>query len=286
MSRGNNHSASVRLMGVLALILGTVPAFGAGQSVQITSGVSSVTLPNAAPWTTIGLNSSPMRWELRIHEFGPDWPAYPGYLVNLGPVRLMKGYTTNVVQASSNLDNYFGSVYDNGPLIAGCCSARTDILVRVQRDVANARYTLEVCNATGGGCLSGVTPIISYGPTSWVGKTLGLAGGGKIGFLRWFSSVAPLGTPIPVNGAAGDLGDWELDGNLQDSSGHGLNFSGGSASYSASPVYSPACNPGTQQSLRAGDPAQLDGSGSYPLDGGTFISHVWQLASGPSSGYD
>ena len=44
----------------------------------------------------------------------------------------------------------------------------------------------------------------------------------------------------------------------------------------------PACNPGTQQSFRAGYPAQLDGSGSSPLDGGTFLSYVWQLVSGPS----
>src|ERR1017187_10411034 len=44
----------------------------------------------------------------------------------------------------------------------------------------------------------------------------------------------------------------------------------------------PACNLGTQQSFRAGYPAQLDGSGSSPLDGGTFLSYVWQLVSGPS----
>ena len=44
----------------------------------------------------------------------------------------------------------------------------------------------------------------------------------------------------------------------------------------------PACNPGMQQSFRAGYPAQLDGSGSSPLDGGGSLSYVWQLVSGPS----
>jgi len=77
------------------------------------------------------------------------------------------------------------------------------------------------------------------------------------------------------------LGDWEFEGNLLDSSGHGLKFSGGSVSYSPTPTYPPACNAGVQQTFRSGYPANLDGSGSYPLDGGTFLWYVWQLASGP-----
>jgi len=157
----------------------------------------------------------------------------------------------------------------------------SDVLVRMQRDVANTQYTLEVCNAGGGGCLSGTAPIISYGPSSWGNRSMALSAGGKIAFLRWFSGVVPVGSPIGASGVAGDLGDWEFDGNLLDSSGHGLNFSGNSVSYSATPSYPPACNAGTQQTFRAGYPANLDGTGSYPLDGGASLSYVWQLVSGP-----
>ncbi len=278
----DRHGDAVRVMCIGVLVLGIAPAFCAQQSVQVTSGLPSATLPGTAPWTTIGLNTQPMRWELRIHNFGTDWPAYPSYLVNLGPVRLMRGYSANQVMAGSMLSNSFDAISNNGPLIAQCCGALGDVLVRVQRDVVNTRYTMEVCNALGGGCLSAAAAIVSFGPPSWANQTLGLSGGGSIAFLRWFSSVVAVGTPIPLGGVVGDLGDWEFEGNLLDSSGHGLTFSGGSVGYSATPVYPPVCNAGAQQSFRAGYPANLDGSGSYPLDGGTFLSYVWQLASGPA----
>src|ERR1035437_7765864 len=266
---------------VLVLILGVIPAFGAQQSVQVTSGASVVALPNTAPWTTIGARTNPMRWEMRVHDFGSDWPGYPQWFVALGPVRLSNS-GSNRVQAGSEYVSGHDVLYNNGPLIGNCCTGRKDVLVRVQRDVANTRYTMEVCDATGGNCQSATAAITAYGGASWAGITMRVADGGKIGFLRWFSSVVPVGTPIPNGGVAGDLGDWEFEGNLQDSSGHGLNLSGGLVSYAATPVYPPACNAGTQQSFRAGYPAQLDGSGSYPLNGNTFLSYPWQLASGPS----
>ncbi len=284
MIRGDNHCPGVRLMFIPALILGVVPALSAEQSVQVTSGGPLVTLPNASPWNTIGSSGSPMRWEMRIHNFGSTFPVYPSFLVNLGPVRLIEGYPANETVMASMVFNPVGTfdvIYNNGPQIIGCCSAWTDILVRVQRDVANTRYSIEACPVTGGSCMSGTSPIISFGPASWVGKTLGLASGGQVAFLRWYSSVVPLGTPIPVNGAAGDLADWEFEGNLQDSSGHDLNFSGGAVSYVVAPIYPPVCNPGTQQGFRAGYPGALDGSASVALDGGTFLSYVWQLVSGP-----
>jgi len=224
-----------------------------------------------------------MRWELRIHGFSSDWPAYPSYLVNIGPASFMKGANSNSVMASFVLNyvNTMDVAYSNGPQIAGCCVGRGDVLVRLQRDVANTRYIMETCNATGGGCLSATAAIVSYGPASWANKPMVLSAGGQVAFLRWFSGVVPIGSPIGVSGVAGDLGDWEFEGNLLDLSGHGLNFSGGSVSYSPTPTYPPACNAGTQQTFRAGYPASLDGTGSSPLDGGASLSYVWQLVSGP-----
>ena len=272
------------MMRIGVLLLAVAPAFGASQSVGATSGVASLKLPNTGPWTTIGLSTSAMRWELRVHSFGTDWPYGGGaYLVNLGPVALMRGQYTNWAQATTASGPYGDDViYNNGPIAYGCCNTMNDVLVRVQRDVANQRYTLEVCNASGGGCLSGTAAIVSYGAQSWAGWPLAVHPGGDVAFLRWFSGVVPMGTPIPLGGTVGDLGDWEFERNMLDSSGHGLNFTGGTASYSPTPTYPPACNAGTQQTFRAGYPAVLDASASYPLDGGTFLSYMWQSLSGPS----
>jgi hypothetical protein len=280
----DRHGDALGAMRIGALFLGLVLTLGAQQSVQVTSGTASLTLPNTAPWTTIGLSTNPMRWELRVHNFGSDWPAYPSYLVNIGPLTLMKGQYSNWVAASTvlNYANTFDVIYNNGPVISGCCTGRNDVLVRVQRDVVNKQYIMETCNASGGGCLSATAAITSFGPQSWVNRPMALASGGSTAFLRWFSGVVPVGSPIGTSGVVGDLGDWEFEGNLLDSSGHGLNFSGGSVSYSTTPIYPPSCNAGSQQTFRAGYPANLDASGSYPLDGGTFLSYVWQLVSGPS----
>ena len=276
--------SALRLGRMAVLCLGIAPVFGAQQSVQVTSGSPSVTLPNRAPWTTIGRSTNPMRWEVRIHGFGADFPAYPSYLVNLGPAGLARGATPNRIQAGFewNSANTFDVVSNNGPGITGCCAGWNDVLVRVQRDVANQRYTIEACNGAGGACYSSTAEIISYGPPSWVGQPLGICAGGRIAFFRWFSGVVPVGTPIRSTGVVGDLGDWEFEGNLLDLSGNNLALSGGSVSYSATPVYAPVCNAGTQRAFRAGHAAALDGSGSYPVDGGSFLSYVWQLASGPS----
>ena len=227
--QSKGHGYALRYMRIGALLLWIVPAFGGQQSAQVTSGTASVTLPNTAPWTTIGLNTNPMRWELRLHNFGSAWPGYPSYLVNLGPLRLMNN-AGNVVAASSVLDNYFGSVYNNGPSVGPCCSGLTDVLVRVQRDVVNAQYTIEVCSVAGGGCLTGDCGDHHFGPPSWAEPPWRYTRAAVLAFLRWFSSVVPVGTPIPTGGVLGDLGDWEFEGNMLDSSGHGHKFSGGSVS--------------------------------------------------------
>jgi len=63
-----------RIFGLACLVGFACSTAFATQSVQVTSGSPGVTLPNAAPWTTIGQNTKSMRWEMRIHGFGADWP--------------------------------------------------------------------------------------------------------------------------------------------------------------------------------------------------------------------
>lgn len=272
----------MRNLGRIALLLGSLGVVFGAQSVRVTnSGMSwspSVTLPDSTPWNRIGASAQAMRWELRIHDFGSDWPPSG---IDLGPLFLEKWDQGPIVWAETRYNA--DSIYDNGPNIPNCCAGRTDVLVRVQRDVANNQYTFEVCDTIGGNCQSDIRPITAYGPASWAGMAIGLnAEGYSTAFLRWFSSAVPVGTPIPIAGVTGDLADWEFEGNLADSSGHGLTMTGGTYTYVPTPSYPPVCNAGSQQSFRAGYGGHLDGSGSTPLDGGTTLSYVWQQVSGPS----
>jgi len=285
MMQSGGKDGAWKLLMAAAACLWALPAFGAqSQSVQVTGGSISVSLPTTAPWTTIGASTSAMRWELRVHNFATDWPIYWNHLVNLGPVELLRGQYPNWAQASYVQAPAAGDrIYNNGPIAYGCCNTMPDVLVRVQRDVVNARYTLEVCNASGGGCLSGTAAIVAFGQPNWSNFVIDLQPYGKLAFLRWFSSVVPIGTSIPIAGATGDLGDWEFEGNLQDSSGHNLNMAAtGAVTYTPTPIYPPACNAGAQQTFRAGYPGSLSGLGSEPADNGTSLSYVWQMVSGPS----
>jgi hypothetical protein len=259
----------------------SISALGAAlgaQSVQVSSGTPSVNLPNVSPWTSIGASGQPMRWEMRIHSFGSDLPTNG---INVGPFHLWRQPGTTILYFTSNFNS--DTVYNNGVYVNPCCAGRTDVLVRAQRDVANLRYTLEVCDVVGGNCQSGTAQILTFGPPSWAGMTINLTTGYSTAFLRWFSSVVPVGTPISSVGVAGDLGDWEFEGNLNDSSGHGLNMSGGVYAYVPTPTYLPLCNAGASRAFRAGYPAQLDGTGSMPLDGNVALTYAWQQMSGPSS---
>ncbi|HUI82008.1 MAG TPA: hypothetical protein VLY24_29005 [Bryobacteraceae bacterium] len=158
----------------------------------------------------------------------------------------------------------------------------TDIVARFRRDLSAMQSSVEVWDIGGEGYQAGVVGLTAqYNFT--LPQTLAVGNGNQvlpanIGFFRWYSSLVPIGSASPHPSAAtADLLDWEFEGNGNDSSSHGLNISwAGSAAYVTDPSYPPACNTGAQQVFRAGFPATLNGSGSFPLDGGTFLSYLWQ----------
>lgn len=265
---------------VFSLLAVCAAAFG-GQSVVVNSGMPLVTLPNSAPWTSIGDSNQSMRWEMRIHDFGTDWATTA--TINLGPV-LLRSLTPNYAMMSSVTgDSFMGD--GAGTYLNGCCAGRSDVLVRVQRDVVNNRYTWEIWNTQGGGYLKAFVSIATLSPVSWAGVSLRLYSGTSVSFLRWYSSVVPLGTPIRVGGVTGDLGNWEFEGNLNDTSGRNLKMSGGTTTYTQTPTYPPVCDAGTSQSFRAGFPGQLDGTQSSAEDGGGGLRYIWQQLSGPRVGW-
>jgi hypothetical protein len=260
----------------MLLVLVEASVFGAQSVTPSGPYTLSVTLPYAS-WTTISATQA-MRWEFRLHDFGPDWPGSSG-VVRLGPVTLYSTGPNGAFMASRGVDTFASNGSVNA--LPGCCAGRTDVLVRVQRDPANSRYTWELWNTTGGGYLLQTPPVSSFSTLSWAGLNI-IVSSGKMDFLRWFSSTVPLGTSVPAVGVTGDLGDWEFEGNLSDSSGHGLNMSDSLATYATTPVYPPTCSAGNQVSFRAGYPGQLDATASSALDGGVGLSYVWQQLAGPA----
>lgn len=260
---------------LLFLCTAAVAFAAAGSAV---SGSVSVTIPNAAPYNATA--TLPMRWELRVHDFNTGvsgWPQSPNPLARLGPVVLQGVYGSNTVQAG--IVDWIDSVYNNGPEIGGCCSGKTDQLIRVQRDVAASKYTLEICDVTGGACRTETATIYSTA-ASIAGKVISLDAG-KMSFLRWYSTVVPVGTQIPISGPAGDLGNWEFEGTLADSSGHGLDMTG-TPTYTTSPLYAPSCNPGKAQTFKVGGAGTLNAAGSFTFDGST-PTLTWTQVSGPTT---
>lgn len=165
-----------------------------------------------------------------------------------------------------------------------------DILVRFHADRTTNKMTMETWNVDGTGyTASGDSGNVS----AW--NTISFPQGGipigpapaSLAYLRWcggtigLNAKAPGGTAQPCSGGS-KLADWEFDGNGTDSGPNHLNLNvsngnrGVNVPFSGSPAYVPACNPGAAQVFRAGTAGNLDGSQSFPLDGGSTLSFQWQ----------
>jgi hypothetical protein len=97
------------------------------------------------------------------------------------------------------------------------------------------------------------------------------------------------GDPLSQEATPADLADWRFEGDLnnQGTGGYGVrieavNNGAGGPVYAASPNQGPTCVAGRQQVLRAGHPAQLDGTASYSLGGDSGLTYMWQELSGPT----
>jgi len=262
---------------VVLSLMAVFPAM-ADQSMEVVGGSATVTLPATPPYQSIG--GAPMRFETRITNFSIPFPIQ-NTVIRVG-AEIFNGfytaeylgfYTAGSMDVLSN--NGVGIRYPD------CCSGR-DTLIRGTRDLANGRLVLEAWDTRSGAYFTGSTTL-SVKNADWRNQLFAIYPGARIAFLRWYSTTVPPGTPIRINGASGDLGDWEFEGNLKDSSGHGLDFAGGTVSYTTTPSYAPTCLAGTTQVFRAGQPAMLDGTGSYSPDGALPLSYNWQQVSGPST---
>jgi len=224
-------------------------------------------------------------------------PADAAYFHPL--LQLPGGWTICIAGSQSG---YNPLLVDGGPdAIAGGVpenavipSGSTDFVIRFRRDLTNMQQTLEAWNVDGTGYVQNIQSITRVGTVvagqsmylnaDWhnlPGLTLDLA------FVRWCAGNIPLGSTPPNQAleCATPLADWEFEGNGYDASGHGLNLTlAGSPSYVPTPTHPPACSAGSQQTFRAGQVATLDGTQSFPLDGGTVLNYSWSQISSEAVG--
>ena len=250
----------------------------ASQQSLLTGATGNVLIPNTPPYSGLGS----FHVDIRVHNWTQPTGAcqFLGFLPSFN-LTLCPG---NLVRIEDFVDQMTGNFY-----AAVDVSNRPDFLVRLGRDVTAKQITAEVWNVDGSGYVQSASPIGTVNPL--VLPQFAGAGGAtaQIAFLRWYSGTVPFGTLLtstspPMPGAGGNLADWEFDGNSTDSSGHGLtvNFPGNAASFVPTPVYAPACVVGPFRTIRAGSEVTLDGSLSYPLDGGSTLSYSWKQLPGIS----
>lgn len=191
----------------------TSTAVEAAQSITLngSSQYAHRLLPNSSPFTGLGAYRFDMRLPL---------------------LRLSHG--TN--QAVINNDKFALAVVSGGTVLrmtdfgaggettqVSLTGLNADILVRVQRDTANSRLTLEVWNSDGSGSpvirtdpLSGI-PSLNIGNTELSFGALNDGSGqftqAQIAWIEWYASVVsyPSATkPLLTGRAAGDLGSWQF----------------------------------------------------------------------------
>ncbi len=168
----------------------------------------------------------------------------------------------------------------------------TNALVRIQKNVPAMLFTCEIWNYDGTGYSNQVMNISQLVPRPDARGSIGLGVQTALGFLRIATTLLPLGAKPPTTADAGNRTELKFDGNLRDSSGNNHNASGSGISYMATPNQVAVANPKTfgapawsnWVSLRAGYPAQLDGSASYSLaDASSAVSYSWLESNGPST---
>ena len=212
---------------VLALNLGATE-----YAVVLNSSASaSGTLP------TTGAYASPLtayRVEFRLHHYAVP-AANAGYIWALG-----NEYTTGLYAYFNTDSNPTLSVSANpsGPLDNINLNLRgaTDVVCRYQKTVANL-LELECWNSNGSGYLYSTTPGSSYS-FNLSGQPVSLGSSSTstdLSFLRFFSSTVPLNSP-PPSLTNGNLGDWEFENSLTDSSSFHTTITGSGITYAADPV--------------------------------------------------
>jgi len=271
---------AMRLSPLLYLFC-TVSSF-AGQSLVLTPGVRPGAIdPNLA-------TQQAWRVEFQLHSWVPPttntndaflWD-YNGIGANAAIV------SANELRISNKRDSLDG----------GCdlsLIGRTNVVVRLQRDPVQKKFTCELWNADGTDYIRATPNIVSVNPWAFSNGVFGSAfTTAQLGFFRIYLTLVQSGGRPPVTAEQGDWTNLTFDNTANDSSGHGHNVVGSGLTFQDTPDQGPKSFPKTDGaplwsdwiSLRAGYPAVLDGTRSFSLaDQSSAVSYFWQQTSGPST---
>jgi hypothetical protein len=253
----------------LLLAVGFVcPMWASPQQILLSAGtVGAFTIPTS-PYSTV------TSWRLEGRETIPIIPSNGVYnlITGIGSYQVTVGFGVLLV-----LDYQDGIPFNafSVPIVAG-----EDFVWRLQKNAVTRVFSFEKWKVDGSNYQVGTAvmsaPVAGLSGTWSIGNAA--AGVGTLAFLRAYSSTVPLNSKPPFGSSGGDLGDWEFNGNGNDSSGHGNNFLGlGGATYSSAATYAPACILPPQTTFRAGTAlTALTAANSFPLDGGETLTYLWQ----------
>jgi hypothetical protein len=284
----------------LLFLVSAASLFGA-QAITIdraTPKWASGTVPNSSPFTSY----SSFTVVARIHNCTVDGQFFWNTDIQLET----KSSCTQIWFTSwRDSADGFGTPMANIPVGA------TDITVRATRNNATKTLSLEVWQTNTGDyryspqvvapidwCATGCTGgnITDLPGSFGVGNGASFTMAGFVDYVRFFSTVqAGVGTgAYPVNTPGGDFGDWELEGNGTDGSGHSQTLTLiGSPGFVTTPTYSPivaflpASNCFISASytpkfctVRTGATAALNTTAYTPNQGDT-ITYLWAQTGGP-----
>ena len=257
-----------RKLSLLLLLLASL----AQASQSLSAGSGSGVIPNSAPFT----NLSSFRIEFRVHGPWTVSTIQSIYGTNSFSVRTLYGGLT------------LTSWQDGSTACTVSPAAGTDVTIRLQR-LSSAQMTAEAFdNQTGANLGSSLCSIPSPATPNDGGSNFSVgAFNGDIAYIRAFQATVAVGTPPGNLTCAGDLLDFEFEGNGNDCSGRGLNLTMTGATYTATPSLSPVARFNVWPILntfRAGAGSlQLAGS-SFTSNDNATISYFWQQLGGPVTG--
>ncbi len=267
----------------------TVLVVNAAQSLT-TNGTSQYTvrsLANTAPYTSI--NS--WRLEMRLTNIGSSTDQK--VVDNAHFFIRINGSTGSITVAT--WDNEIAAFTFE---VNGSTGHLSDIVIRVQKDAPNSRFTVEAWDsngttrfASGSTAGTGMTSR-NFGNTNfYVGarsiEQAGSAGNyfsGRIAFMRWYSTLVSYESstkPLLYPNSAGLL-QMEYEGNLNDSSGNSQTFTDvGTVTYNTTSTINPIASAGLDVGGRtAGVTFQVSATNSAAGDVGPITSYSWTRTAG------
>ncbi len=230
---------------------------------------ATATIPNAPPFSSLGS----FRWEFRLHGFQLNQP-------NLQRIFEVSNISVSLVPASTNLrvTNFLDG---GGESLTIDLAGRSDVVVRIQRDLSRKRMTLQIWDSDGANFAETAPQPLTGDPRNFAGPlTIGKNSfdferlqAAQLAYFRWYQSLVAYQAAPPANVAGGDLADFEFENTIADTSGRNLPLAFDQATnYNLTPVI--ALLP-RDFSVRASSAFSIDASPS------AAASYFWQQLSGP-----